>query len=132
MKQILLDTNTLSLYFEQDNLVHQEVEEADIIYVSVITLGEIKYGFLKGLQLKDNNRLLNDFLDNPLVKEIDIVEVTAMIYAEIYYKLQKLGLPVPSNDIWIAACAIETDSTIITYDKHFLKIPGVKVWKHLV
>lgn len=132
MKQILLDTNTLSLYFEQDNLVHQEVEEADIIYVSVITLGEIKYGFLKGSQLKDNNRLLNDFLDNPLVKEIDIVEVTAMIYAEIYYKLQKLGLPVPSNDIWIAACAIETDSTIITYDKHFLKIPGVKVWKHLV
>lgn len=132
MKQILLDTNTLSLYFKQDNLVHQEVEEADIIYVSVITLGEIKYGFLKGSQLKDNNRLLNDFLDNPLVKEIDIVEVTAMIYAEIYYKLQKLGLPVPSNDIWIAACAIQTDSTIITYDKHFLKIPGVKVWKHLV
>lgn len=131
MIQILLDTNTLSLYFKHDPKILEVVENADYIYVSVITIGELVYGFMKGSSFEKNRLLLERFLNNPLVKLIKVGRKTAIVYGEIYSILSKRGVPIPTNDVWIAACAIETDSSLVTYDKHFLKIPDVKLWNEL-
>jgi tRNA(fMet)-specific endonuclease VapC len=41
--------------------------------------------------------------------------------------LRKSGRPIPQNDLWFAAIAIEHDMTLVTRDKHFGEIPGLRV-----
>lgn len=38
-----------------------------------------------------------------------------------------MGNPIPDNDIWIAAIAMEHDLTVLTGDKHFKAIDGLKL-----
>jgi len=40
--------------------------------------------------------------------------------------LFKKGNPVPENDIWIAALAMEHDLSLVTRDEHFKKIDDLK------
>ena len=42
--------------------------------------------------------------------------------------VSKAGTPIPINDVWIASHAMETGSVVITYDKHFNLVPGLRVW----
>lgn len=128
MNQIILDTNAFSLYVKKNKTIFKEVEQSDVTCLSVVSVGELIYGFSKGSKTEHNKLILNSFLDNPLVKLVNINKNIAVIYGELYYILQKSGTPIPVNDIWIAACAIETDSMLITYDKHFLSIPKLKLW----
>jgi predicted nucleic acid-binding protein len=131
MNQIFLDTNALSQYFEDDPQILEEVKISHLVNISVVTIGEIVYGFLKGNRFDKNNAILNKFLTNQYVNIVKINKEIAYLYAQIFFQNRKNGIPVPINDIWIAASAIETNSTLITYDKHFLKIPKVKLWKKL-
>jgi len=48
---------------------------------------------------------------------------TAEHYARIFVQLKRAGTPVPDNDLWIAAIALEFDLTLITRDRHFERIP---------
>ncbi|MEM9261332.1 MAG: PIN domain-containing protein, partial [Bacteroidota bacterium] len=61
------------------------------------------------------------------LRVIPTTKKTAKIYAEIKYKLRKKGRPIPENDIWIAATAMQFDLTLITKDKHFKEIEGLKL-----
>ena len=38
-------------------------------------------------------------------------------------------LPIPDNDIWIAACALVYGLSIASFDSHFLEIPEIKLVK---
>ena len=88
-------------------------------------------GFEKGERKIENLRLLQNFITGYKTIQLKIDNKIAELYGQIYYELQGKGTPIPTNDVWIAACAIETDSTLISYDTHFLKIPQVKVWNIL-
>jgi tRNA(fMet)-specific endonuclease VapC len=54
---------------------------------------------------------------------IDIAER----YGILINQLTRQGAPMPSNDIWIAASALETGSRLVTYDAHFKHIHGLIV-----
>ena len=85
-------------------------------------------GFYGGTKFEKNKNTLNEFIND---LDIDIRNIgfqTAEIYGEIKDELKRNGTPIPTNDIWIAACAIETGSKLITYDKHFLNIRGLRIW----
>lgn len=131
MKSVILDTNSYSKLLASDKKVEKYLTSADIVYVSVIVLGELYHGFLKGKLLNKNEAALNRFLKKSSVRIVNVSFNTAKIYSEVKNKIWKSGVPVPTDDIWIAAQTIETNSTLITYDKHFLKIPDVKLWKPL-
>ena len=47
------------------------------------------------------------------------------MYAEILVTLRDRGTPLPTNDIWVAACAGRSGSTVLTFDEHFLAIERV-------
>ena len=128
MKKVLLDTNAYSRLRLRGGNVQKELESSDKVYISVVTIGELVTGFRNGTKFEDNLRKLNSFLLKPNVEAIHISEETAEIYGGIFYELLKKGTPVPTNDAWIAANAIEIGSKVITFDKHFLDIPGVRVW----
>lgn len=52
---------------------------------------------------------------------------TARHYGEIGNTLRLKGRPLPENDIWIAAIALQHDLTLVTRDTHFNEIDGFKV-----
>ena len=131
MNPVLLDTNAYSQYNLGDKKVKKALEISEIIYFPTVAIGELYAGFLNGSLFEKNRAILMNFISDPKVELAEVQIKTALIYGNMYSELKKSGTPVSSNDIWIAACAIETGSTIVTYDKHFLKIPGVKVWKSL-
>lgn len=131
MKRLVLDTNSYSFLFKGDVVVEQELSSADRVLVSVITLGELYLGFSEGEKEKENLSDLSKFLRKRSVSVIEINKDTSVIYAKIKYYLRRKGIPIPDNDIWIAASAIETKAILITFDRHFLKVPSLKIWKEL-
>lgn len=125
---ILLDTNAYSAYFKKDPAVGKAVKRAAIIYLSPIVIGELLSGFLKGNRTEQNIQELDDFVHSNKLRIPSITNLTSTIYAQTKYQLNLRGTPVPENDLWIAAQAIQTKSTIITYDRHFTAVPGIKIW----
>jgi tRNA(fMet)-specific endonuclease VapC len=87
-----------------------------------MVLGEIKAGFLGGTQRHRNEALLQRFLAKATVSVLLPGRETAEHYGRIFVQLKRAGTPVPDNDLWIAALALEHDLTLITRDRHFERI----------
>jgi tRNA(fMet)-specific endonuclease VapC len=103
------------------------VNEADAVYLSYIMLGELFAGFCLGRHEKENRRELAGFLELPGVSVVNIDAAIADRYGILVKVLRKQGTPIPTNDIWIAAVALETGSRLLSYDTHFDCIPGLLV-----
>ncbi|OGG20948.1 twitching motility protein PilT [Candidatus Gottesmanbacteria bacterium RIFCSPHIGHO2_02_FULL_40_13] len=132
MSKLLLDTNAYSkLVNLSDRSVKEAIEETETVFISTIILGELLSGFKRGSLEKKNRELLNRFLDKPTVEIVSLNKETAEIYADVLLNLIRKGTPIPTNDIWIAASAIEHGAVLVTYDTHFLKIPGLRLWDRL-
>ncbi len=98
------------------------IEGADWIGVPAIVLGELQIGFFLGSKIEKNEAILREFLDHQVVETLPTDAHTARIYAEMLLDLRRAGTPLPSNDIWIAACATQHGATVVTLDAHFHKI----------
>lgn len=126
--KICLDTNAYT-FFKRGHppLVHL-FENADELLVPTIMMGELYSGFYMGSKTDHNINALLEFLETPGVFVIDISSAIADRYGQIVKTLKKQGTPLPTNDIWIAACAFESGSRLVTYDSHFNKIPGLVIY----
>lgn len=131
MAKITLDTNAYSAFMQGDEKVLNALATAKTVYIPLFVLGELHYGFRGGNQLAKNLAQLDTFLSKPSVEMKLPTDETAQIYGELQDKLKRAGTPIPINDIWIGSTCIETGSTLITYDKHFQKIPGIRLWLNL-
>ncbi len=128
MKNILLDTNCYSAYLTGDERVLDVLVEAESVYMSIFVLGELFAGFRGGNKMQQNLDYLKRFLTKKTVKILDATMETAEIFGDLKEKLKKNGSPIPINDVWIAAHALETSSVLITYDTHFQNITGLRRW----
>lgn len=131
MNKLLLDTNAYSSYFADDRTILGYLAQADQIFLSVFVLGELYAGFKAGSKEKLNRNFLERFLDKPDVSILEAKAETAEFFGFIKAGLLKTGRLIPNNDIWIAAQALETGSVLVTYDTHFLAVPGIRVWDEL-
>lgn len=104
-------------------LFHRSVEVA----LSMIGFGEILYGFHRGRQLDQNLEQLERFLARPSVRLLPVTRATADRYARVAAGLWRTGRPIPTNDIWIAAQALETSADLVSTDTHFGEVDGL-VW----
>ncbi len=125
--RIVLDTSAYSEYLKGNEAVKSIIQKADEISVTPVILGELISGFVKGRYEKKNRDILNEFLTSPRVSVIEIDEETSERYAIIINYLREQGTPIPTNDIWIAASAMQYGLKILTTDKHYLKVPLVLV-----
>ena len=125
--RISLDTSGYSRLALQPPELVKCVDEAAAVYLSCIVLGELFAGFCLGRREKENRRELADFLELPGVSVVNIDEAIADRYGILVKVLRKQGTPIPTNDIWIAAVALETGSRLLSYDTHFDCIPGLIV-----
>ncbi len=128
MKKIILDTNAYSELWRGDKDVLKVLEEADVVYASIFVLGELYAGFKGGTKEKVNKAILKSFLAKPTLHILSASEETATIFSEIKHSLKETGNPIPINDVWIAAHTVETGSLLVTYDAHFRKVPGLRIW----
>ncbi len=131
MKKILLDTNAFTRFLAGDEKVLSYLGRADKVFMSVFALGELFAGFRAGGKEKQNIQILERFLQKSTVNVLEASKDTAEIFGFIKDALRKSGKPIPINDIWITAHALETGSVLITYDSHFLGVPGLRVWDEL-
>lgn len=125
MKQILLDTNAYAAFKRGDQDAIEIIRFAETIGVSTIVLGELLSGFSVGQREAKNRRELAAFLDSNRVLIIPVDEKTAEYYAHTYLSLRRKGKPIPTNDLWIAATALQHGLAVFTYDKHFFDIDGI-------
>jgi predicted nucleic acid-binding protein len=125
--RVLLDTSAYSAHMRAHPGVAQGLREADELYMSVIVLGELRAGFLKGSRSRRNEEQLRDFLSQPRIEVLDVDHGTSERYAAIREDLRRRGTPVATNDLWIAATAFQHGLRILTTDKDFQQIPQALV-----
>lgn len=123
--KVILDTSAYSAFLRGNPAVARTIQEADEITFTPVVLGELYAGFLLGKQEKRNRDILSEFLAAPRVKVLDIDAETAERYAAIFSYLREKGTPIPTNDLWIAASAMQHGLKILTTDEHYLKVPQV-------
>ena len=131
MKKILLDTNCYARYLTGDEKGLAVIGRAETVYLSVIVIGELLVGFKGGTREQDNKRFLEAFASKLKVEILEINIETSEVYAEAKNMLKRSGNPIPTNDLWIASQAIENGIVVVTYDKHFRMIPGLRTLDEL-
>lgn len=121
----LLDTNiVIDLFAEEQNVI-AFLEEAQEVFLPVIVLGEMYFGALRSQRVKENIHRLTAFAEQSVVLDCDAK--VARRYGEVKNMLRKRGRPIPENDIWIAAIALENNLTLVSRDDHFLEVDGLKL-----
>jgi len=103
------------------------VQEADLIAINAIVLGELKAGFSRGGHRERNEKELVEFLSSPRVRVFSVDEETADRYSVILSSLRSAGTPVPTNDVWIASSAMQHGLRVVTTDRHFRAISQILV-----
>ena len=125
--RILLDTNPYSDLARGVAEVVARVRTASEVWLPLFALGELRAGFVGGTRRKRNETALQSFLARPNVGVLLPNEATADVYAQVFNALRRQGTPIPANDIWIAALAIQHDLTLDARDQHFQYVPGLKL-----
>ncbi|MGA7741541.1 MAG: type II toxin-antitoxin system VapC family toxin [Polyangia bacterium] len=125
MTRILADTSAYSAFFRGHAGVKALFQKVDEIVLSPVVLGELRAGFMAGAHRRKNERELDLFLRSSRVSVASLDEETAGCYAAVVHGLRLAGTPIPTNDIWIAASAMQHGLRVITTDRHFAKIPQI-------
>jgi len=127
MPGALLDTNAYAAFKRGLPEAVEIARNTDLLFLPVVALGELLAGFAVGSQEERNRHELNVFLASPRVKVLVADGQTASFYAQVYMGLRAKGRPIPSNDLWIAAIALQHELTLFSYDAHFAEVDGLKV-----
>ena len=123
--RILLDANAYSLLEAGHDDIADLVRRAEAVLLSAIVVGELMHGFRRGSRLQENLAKLRSFLNIPSVTVVPVGQVTADRYSRIATALRAKGRPIPTNDIWIAAHAMETGVDLVSADGHFEHVDGL-------
>ena len=131
VRDVLLDTNAY-VAFKRGTLDAVEVlTHVPRIGINSIVLGELLSGFTIGTREEANRQELQRFLTSERVHQLVIDAETAGQYAVIYRELRRRGRPIPTNDMWIAASALQHGFAVFSDDGHFHEVPGLHVGTQL-
>lgn len=131
MRPILLDTNAYAAFMLGEAEVVEVVAHADRLYLNSVVLGELLGGFAAGTREQKNRAELARFMDSPRVEVLPITALTADSYALVYFSLRRRGQPIPTNDLWIAASALEHGAALLTRDAQFAQIDSLRCGQRL-
>lgn len=127
--KLVLDTSAYTGFNRGDNRLKEFFRTDNEILIPLIVLGELRAGFSLGAKSKENEVLLQKFLDSSNISTITITDKTTRLFAAIFQRLKLAGTPINTNDIWIAALTLEHDCLLITLDSDFNRVPELLVAK---
>lgn len=127
MNRLAVDTNVLIRILDRDHTPPKEFLKYDELLIAPIVIGEYQAGLAL---LQRRQRMLDKllaYLRKSSVRVVPVTERTAEMYAKVYQALRAQGRPIPQNDMWIAASALEHGADIATHDEHFKLVPMLTV-----
>jgi tRNA(fMet)-specific endonuclease VapC len=119
----LLDTSVIIQTFRTLNTVSGILDDVAEVHVPIIVIGELFYGAFRSSDPAKHINRLQLFLSNCIVLHPD--KQTAELYGKIKAALMQKGKPIPENDIWIAATALQSQLPLYKTDKHFREVDGI-------
>jgi tRNA(fMet)-specific endonuclease VapC len=119
----LLDANAAIAILENDPEFQAAFSEEQEALVPVIVLGELYAGAEKSAKVEANLKRVAEFESRRSIVLCD--SQTARHYASISQQLRKKGRPIPQNDMWIAALAMQHGLMLVTRDAHFSQVDGL-------
>jgi len=125
MRKVLIDTNVYSAFKRNDPDIVSAFQHFDFIGINITVLGELYAGFVGSQKEKFNRSELEKFINSPRVHFVNNDRDTADFYAQVFNFLKKKGSAIPTNDIWIAASALQNGLALFSLDKHFQNIDGL-------
>jgi len=124
-EHVALDTSVVTALLNDEGRAWGQAENYLWLHVSIIVLGELRFGALKSARSESNLERIAELESRVIVEPL--VSRTSFHFGQIKCQLSRIGRPIPDNDIWIAASAIEHGLPLATRDKHFLHVDGLTV-----
>ena len=121
---MILDSNGLSALAEGEPALEPLLRKAAQIAIPVIVLGEYRYGIAHSRDRKHYEEWLTAYLSRFRILEVD--EETTISYRDVRMELKRAGTPIPSNDVWIAALCRQHRLPLLSRDRHFDAVPGIR------
>ncbi len=120
---MILDTNALSAFVDGDPAIGEVLRHQVRACIPVIVLGEFRYGIARSRHRAAYEQWLASELSHFDV--LSVTEETTVSYAELRVALRQKGTPIPANDAWIAALALQHRLPVLSRDAHFDSVPKV-------
>ena len=127
VSSLVLDTSAYSHFRRGHEETLGWMSRAESIVIPTTVLGELHAGFHLGARLAENQRVLEDFLNEPFTVVADVGPVEAQRYGKLFSELKRAGTPIPINDIWIAATTVTKGGRLLTFDQDFSRIPALDI-----
>jgi len=121
--RLLLDTSFVIDLFHGDTAAQRRTAAAEEVFLSTVALGELYYGAERSNRRSELLGQVEALASAVTILPCDLD--TARIYGSIKQGLRSKGRPLPENDVWIAAVALQHDLALATRDSHFLEIEGL-------
>jgi predicted nucleic acid-binding protein len=121
---LILDTNAVSAWSDGEEELLDAMAGAGPVMLPVIAIGEYRYGLKLSTQRTEREAWLRRVIDT--VQVLPVTRATAGAYADIRSQLHRKGRPIPTNDAWIAALALEYRLPVLSRDAHFDVVDGVE------
>lgn len=123
--EVALDTNALSDFAAGSDALGEVLMPFRSLALPVTVLGEYRYGLLGSKKKARLEQWLDDLLND--VRVLEVSARTSSVYALVRQQLRTAGTPIPENDVWIAAIAIDQGLPLATRDKHFNLVKGLEL-----
>ena len=121
---MILDTNALSAFVDGDPAIGEVMRHQARASIPVIVLGEFRYGIAQSRHRETYEQWLQAQLQHFDV--LPVTDETAIAYAALRVTLKKNGTPIPANDAWIAALALQHRLPVLSRDQHFDAVPQIR------
>jgi tRNA(fMet)-specific endonuclease VapC len=121
---LIVDTNALSAILDGEPAIAPALKRASLLAIPVITLGEYRFGISQSKRRAEHETSLQRNLR--LYRVLNITEETSEHYAQLRLVLKQAGTPIPSNDLWIAALCRQHDFPVLSKDRHFDRVKGLR------
>jgi len=122
---MLLDTNIVIEFFRGNSSIKSRLQKESFLTIPYVVLGELYLGAYRSQNAAKHTQQIKRLLENCNVLIADAE--TAETYARIKAALLQKGKPIPENDIWIAATALQYGMRLVTRDNHFTEIEKLQL-----
>jgi len=120
---MILDTNALSAFVDGEESVRAIIVKSTQPAIPVIVLGEFRYGIAQSRYRSEYESWLETHLPDFVI--LPVTDETATVYADLRMELKRRGRPIPANDAWIAALALQHRLMVLSRDTHFDSVPDL-------
>jgi predicted nucleic acid-binding protein len=121
---VIYDTNAVSEFLDGNTGVTEQIKASAFHGLPVIVMGEYLYGLKSSREQEMREPRFVAFTRT--CRLLAVTPETAMNYANIRHRLRLAGTPIPENDIWIAALALERGQKVLSNDRHFDLVQGIE------